>query len=119
MNTKDKGTLGEALAIAHYVSLGYEVAIPLGDRRPYDLIVDTGRQLLKVQVKYTTTREVDLRVSGGNKSRNTHVPYKDGDFDLLLVVSGGTCYEYEAGDIVDRRSLKVPLERRTGEQKRL
>lgn len=108
MNTKDKGTLGEAIAIAHYVQQGFEVAIPLGDRRPYDLIVDKGDQLVKVQVKYTTSKRVDIRVGGGNRSGHTHKRYKADDFDELLVVtSWGDVLVFDSVDILDKTEVRV------------
>ena len=35
------------------------VAQPLGDYLPYDLIVDSGQELLRIQVKSTTVPETD------------------------------------------------------------
>lgn len=37
-----------AYAIAYYSKLGYTISIPLTDSQDYDLIVDTGTDLLKV-----------------------------------------------------------------------
>ncbi len=72
MNTKEKGGLAVAKAIQHYIFLGNEVLLPMGDKKPYDLVVDCG-QLKKVQCKYTTycpkdNYVVPLRVMGGNQS---------------------------------------------------
>ena len=53
MNTKQKGTLAVAQCIAKLSTLGYEISLPLGDRKPYDLIFDDGNKLNKVQVKYS------------------------------------------------------------------
>lgn len=38
-------------AIAYYSKLGWTISIPVTDSQDYDLIVDTGTKLLKVQVK--------------------------------------------------------------------
>lgn len=64
-----QGNVG--LAIAYYSKLGYTISIPLTDSQDYDMIVDTGNTLLKVQVKTTTCRrdsgnyQLNLKVSGG------------------------------------------------------
>lgn len=49
--TTGKGNLSEARVLAAYVQAGFTVLLPFGGGAPYDLVVDTGRRLLKVQVK--------------------------------------------------------------------
>lgn len=62
------------VGLAYYSKLGYTISIPLTDSQDYDIIVDTGNTLLKVQVKTTTCRrdsgnyQLNLKVSGGNRS---------------------------------------------------
>lgn len=69
-----QGNVGVAYAIAYYSKLGYTVSIPLTDTQDYDLVVDTGNTLLKVQVKTTTYKkengnyQLNLKVNGGNRS---------------------------------------------------
>ena len=69
-----QGNVGVAYAIAYYSKLGYTISIPLTDTQDYDLVVDTGNNLLKVQVKTTTclnksgNYQLNLRVMGGNRS---------------------------------------------------
>ena len=48
-NTKQQGTVGLGVAIAHYSSLGYVVSVPLIDGQDYDLVVDKDGVLHKVQ----------------------------------------------------------------------
>lgn len=69
-----QGNVGVAYAIAYYSKLGYTISIPLTDTQDYDLVVDTGNTLLKVQVKTTTYKkengiyQLNLKVNGGNRS---------------------------------------------------
>lgn len=69
-----QGNVGIAYAIAYYSKLGYTISIPLTDTQDYDLVVDTGNTLLKVQVKTTTYKkengiyQLNLKVNGGNRS---------------------------------------------------
>lgn len=53
MNSKHIGNIGEILAIAYLVKKGYYVSIPYGDNARYDLIVDDGIKLHRIQVKTT------------------------------------------------------------------
>ncbi len=51
MSTKLKGDIAEQAAILRLLELGWGVAKPLGDRLPYDLIVDINGKLIRLQVK--------------------------------------------------------------------
>lgn len=51
MTTKQKGNLTELQCLTKFVELGYEVSVPWGENSRYDLIVDTGKELLRIQVK--------------------------------------------------------------------
>lgn len=90
MNSKQKGSLAEAQCIAKMYEKGWEVSLPIGDRKPYDMIVDDGANLRKVQCKYAGKNPKGkhiacLRITGGNQSFNTAKHYKDDDFDLLYI----------------------------------
>ena len=50
-DTKRRGEIGEAAFLHKAASMGFGVAKPWGDSDRYDLIVDVGGRLLKVQVK--------------------------------------------------------------------
>ena len=50
-NTKQKGDTTEVKVLSQLIGRGYSVSIPFGDNDKYDLIVDTGRSLLRVQCK--------------------------------------------------------------------
>lgn len=100
MNSKEKGDIVVGQAIAHYSKKNVQVLIPLGDKKPYDLVIDDG-VLKKVQCKYAGTKgrkngsfRASLRITGGNQSFHTAKPYKEGDFDILFVMSAdGKTYE--------------------------
>lgn len=91
MNTKERGDLAVGQAINFFIKSGYEVCLPIGDKRDYDFIVEKGRKLEKVQVKYaglygrSNTCKVGLRITGGNQSYSYSKKYKKDSFDLLFV----------------------------------
>lgn len=90
MNTKSKGDFAVAQAIAKLYSLGYEVLLPIGDRKPYDLVFDDSNSLQKTQVKFAGKNPkghflANLRITGGNRSFNYARKYNDDDFDYLYV----------------------------------
>lgn len=100
MKSKEKGDIAVGRAIQYYSNKNYTVLIPIGDKNPYDLVVDTGEQLQKVQCKYTGHQkpsgsfDIPLRVMGGNQSFHTAKKYKKGDFDILFAItSNGDAFE--------------------------
>lgn len=75
-NTKMQGNIGLGTAIAYFTRNHYTISVPLNDSQDYDLIVDDGVKLYKVQIKTTRVRtkrnryQVNLRVCGGNSKKN-------------------------------------------------
>lgn len=72
-NTKKQGDAGLGAAISYFTLYGYTVSIPLTDSQDYDLIVDIGNSLYRVQVKTTTYKirdvySVSLTIKGGNRT---------------------------------------------------
>ena len=93
---KTIGTAGEQFFAYRALEEGLHVAQPLGDNLPYDLLVDSGLEILRLQIK-TTTTEVEGKPGkfgfvlqhGGNGSS-----YQDGtvDFFGLVVLPLTTIY---------------------------
>lgn len=85
--------MGFADAIAWFTRVGWTVSVPLVDNQAYDLVVDDGAQLQRVQVKTSTCRTpsggwaVELRTNGGNQSRLTTRPFDPTASDLLFVLT--------------------------------
>jgi hypothetical protein len=59
--TQRKGDIATARAVATFTALGYDVSLPLTESAAYDLIVDGEAGLQRVQCKFCSTREVNLR----------------------------------------------------------
>ncbi|USZ71362.1 group I intron-associated PD-(D/E)XK endonuclease [Natronosalvus halobius] len=51
MNTKQTGDETEATILAALIAMGHSVSIPFGDNDKYDLLLDTGTRILRVQCK--------------------------------------------------------------------
>jgi hypothetical protein len=91
MLTKQKGDIALGKAIAYFLSNAYEVCLPIGDKRDYDLVIEKGNTLARVQVKYAGIYAADskcrasLRVMGGNQSFNTVKQYSEDAFEYLFV----------------------------------
>ena len=92
-NSKKQGDVGHGIAIGWFASNGYTVCIPLTDSQDYDLVVDNGNGLKKVQVKTTYYKskygvyQVNLKVCGGNKSSSTVKRFCQSFADYVFVVT--------------------------------
>lgn len=60
-STQRKGDRATSQALASFTALGWDVSVPFTESAAYDLIVDDGFGLHRVQCKYTSGREVNLR----------------------------------------------------------
>jgi hypothetical protein len=115
MDNKLKGNVALASAIAHFVTMGYTVSIPLADTAKYDLVVESGGNFQAVQCKYAGFERsagiysVPLYVAGGNRSAgNRRIKYESKDFDLLFVLcASGRKYIIPFQEVVGRTIINV------------
>lgn len=108
------GTVSELLAQAFFVSKGYVVSKPINDFNEYDLIIDDGEKLQRVQVKtiYWDNSKMRNLVScvtshiRGNENRYNKKYNKD-SFDLLCAVhkESSSFYLIPYSEIEGRRSI--------------
>lgn len=86
MNSKTKGNITEAVIIAHLLKLGYSISIPFGNSSRYDLILDDGDKLLKIQCKTgrLTNGCVNFATASVNGFTSAKTNYK-GSIDLFYV----------------------------------
>lgn len=59
--TQIKGDIAVVTAIASFTKAGYDVLLPITESAAYDIVVEKMGKLFRVQVRYTGSREVELR----------------------------------------------------------
>lgn len=97
MDTNIIGAITELKCITYFLELGYTVSVPKNPCR-YDFILDTGEQLLKVQVKTcnTTRNEGCLTFSTCSahykEGKYTHTNYKNDNIDYFCTYFDNECY---------------------------
>ena len=79
---KTIGTAGEQVFAYRALEEGLHVAQPLGDNLPYDLLVEAGQEILRLQIKTTTTE----------------VEGKSGKYGFFLQHGNGSSYQDDAVD---------------------
>ncbi|HEV3471284.1 MAG TPA: group I intron-associated PD-(D/E)XK endonuclease [Pyrinomonadaceae bacterium] len=87
MSTMDVGNISEALVMAAYANAGFWVSVPFGSGCAYDLVVDTGSRLFKVQVKTGWLRKGCLIFKGQRRVRDSRCNgmrrYREGEVDFF------------------------------------
>ena len=108
--TQRKGDTAVAQSIATFTKLGYDVALPLTESAAYDLIIDTGSDLQRVQVRYTGNDEVDLRRIHSNSKGYVVKKAKENAYDWLYILkSSGEEYLIKSC-LFNRRSIKPSID---------
>ncbi|OGM59187.1 hypothetical protein A3A75_03160 [Candidatus Woesebacteria bacterium RIFCSPLOWO2_01_FULL_39_10] len=83
--TQRKGDVAVSQAISSFTKLGYDVSIPLTESAHYDLVIDSAEGLKRVQVKYTSKKDVDLRRVHSNSSGYVVKKAQENAYDWLYV----------------------------------
>lgn len=111
-NPRAQGNAGLGVAIAYLTRVGVDVAIPLTDSQPYDLVIEYEGRLQRVQVKTTTQRTksgvyvVALRTVGSNMKGVVRRNFDPGDYEWLFAVCGdATVYMIPTTAIAARTQL--------------
>ena len=114
MNTKERGDLAIGQAINYFIKNRFEVCLPIGDKRDYDLVIEKNGNLQKVQVKYaglygrSKTCKVGLRITGGNQSYSYAKKYTQDSFDILFVYTEkAEIYVIPWSEIKNRNELSI------------
>lgn len=112
---KEQGDICESLAIFYYTSLGFIVSKPINHSSYYDLIIDDGKILKKVECKSSRFKankksySVSLVTNGGNQSFNKIVKKIDSSkVDEIFIMDGdGHYYIFNSKVLHNRRKINV------------
>lgn len=89
--------------------MGYDVSIPLTESAAYDLVVDDGQRLLRVQCKYANDRrrQVDLRRIHSNSTGYVVKRTRENAYDWLFVLDGNHAEHLIKSCLAGRRSVNL------------
>jgi PD-(D/E)XK endonuclease len=107
--TQRKGDIATARAIATFTAMEYDASIPLTESAAYDLIVDDGRKLARVQCKFTNDRrrQVDLRRIHSNSGGYVVKPTLEASYDWLYILDRNSSEYLIKACLADRRSITL------------
>lgn len=80
------GNRSEGVVLSAYLCAGFAVSIPFGTGASYDLVVDAGARLLKVQVKTAWVSDGCVRYKSQRRQPGrglTRRPYRSGEADYF------------------------------------
>ena len=105
--TQRKGDTATARAVATFTEMGFDVALPLTESAAYDLIVDDGDCLLRVQCKFAAGQQVDLRRIHSNSNGYVVKRTKSGAYDWLYVLRGDGAEYLIKECLSERRAINL------------
>ena len=113
MNPKAQGEKGQRIVIGELAKFNLDVAIPLSDNLPFDLIVYRDGKLFRAQVKSGSTSstgssgsiEFNLRTS--NWYKGTSKTYCKDDCDVMILCDYTNVYLLTCDDFSGRTSFTI------------
>ncbi len=81
------GNLSESIVLSAYLREGFTVSLPYGSGASYDLVVDTGSRLLKIQVKTAWINKGCIQYKSQRRQSGaglTRRPYRNGEADYFV-----------------------------------
>lgn len=112
------GETAEGYVYYRLLSMGYSVHFASGLASPFDLFVDDGGDIIKIQVKGTATRARNKAYDFHIKKSNKQIAYSREDFDIIAYV----CLQQErcifSTDFVGKRTKRIRAERFCDEQEK-
>jgi len=115
-HTKDKGDIGLACVIADLVRRNIQVALPISEHLPFDLIaIHPHGAMIRVSVKYrmmskTGTVTVETRSMWADRNGTHHRRHHAGDYDAVAIYCPDTdkCYYLLASELwASGRTLRI------------
>ena len=105
-NTKYKGQITEQKCYLKCLEHGYIVSRPIFDSARYDFILDTGKKLLRIQVKTSTWIDAEHTIFSFNGYSQHNIGagtkrmlYTNKEIDYFMTEKQGTYYLYPANEI--------------------
>jgi len=111
-NSKDVGDQTEVAILQQLIEYGYSVSLPFGDNDKYDLIVDSGTELYRVQCKTAWQNKPDTIRFNTHSQTTRDGEYHESTYEdavdafIVRYPENGTLYWV---DVADATSQKMEL----------
>ncbi|MBI5648925.1 MAG: hypothetical protein HZC40_00510 [Chloroflexi bacterium] len=122
-HTKDKGDIGLGFVIADLFSHGIQVALPMSEHLPFDLIaISEGDKLVRLSIKYRAAKDnrISLNLkSSWSDSHGLHTrPFVKHSFDAIAIYCPDTkkCYYIRNNEIDVTSAISLRLKKTQNNQ---
>lgn len=112
LSTKFKGTLTELQVQAYFISKRYNISVPVCEESKYDLVLDTGNQLLRIQIKTARLESLNKNSivfncrSTCHNTRESHKrSYSDKEIDYFATVWNDNVYLVPVNETSSQKML--------------
>jgi len=109
--TKQKGDVSELRIVAKLIEQGYTVSMPWGENAPYDLILDCGKDLIKVQIKTGRVKDGVIHFNNYAVTHNTKTTkskkYNTDDVQMFAIYVPETQGLYLVPNTLKSTSLRL------------
>lgn len=107
-----KGLYTELFVQKEFTRYGFHVSVPLFNAAKYDMIVDTGAQLLKIQVKKSRQKGAQFYfpcyvVNGAAAHRNIKKTYNSNDIDYFATIWNNEMYLIPVDECSSEKSISI------------
>lgn len=123
-HTKDKGDIGLGFVIADLFSHGIQVALPMSEHLPFDLIaIAEQRKLARVSVKYRAAKRGKISLtyrSSWSDRHGVHIRHHDKTtYDAIAVYCPDTheCYYIQNAEVGKNFCLRIDNTKNSQEKK--
>ncbi|HVP43158.1 MAG TPA: group I intron-associated PD-(D/E)XK endonuclease [Terriglobales bacterium] len=115
MSPKRQGELAELAFLHRAAALGLIVMKPFGDSAPYDIVVDNGSRLLKLQIKSAASPRNGAYEINAARGRFIKRPYTRRDIDFLAayLIPEDTWYIFPLSAFSPRKTMRLHPNRRS------
>ena len=116
MNSKSKGNLGEIKVASEFIKWGCTVSFPFGDNARYDLIIDDGDNLKRVQIKYADSKENGswrcICVSSTNHTTNKNLHDYQNNVDIMAfyIAELDKCIMFNISELKDMNNIIISFD---------
>ena len=113
MNPKARGEKGQRIVIGELAKLDVDVAIPLTDNLPFDLVVIYGGKLFKAQIKSScragslSLGNIVFSLTTNNWYKGTKKKYTSTDCDIMFLCDYKNVYLLSSGEFSNRASFTI------------
>ena len=118
--TQVKGNLVELQCIMKFISMGFECSTPYGNQAKYDILVDTGKEILRIQCKksHWVDNKKSIMFSAISQTVNTKKitkhKYTNDDIDYFATCWEDKVYLIPVEECSTSKSLRIaPREEKT------